>query len=86
MIATPQKYENVPLIIQDVLLGFKDLCEHIFSVKTMAGDHKKAAEKMSNIKKKVRLIFFIFQSHVTIINFNFNFTCSQECKKMVNLV
>ena len=67
-----------------MLLGYKDLCEHIFSVKTMAGDHKKAAEKMSNIKKKVRLIFFIFQSHVTIINFNF--TCSQECKKLVNLV
>ena len=38
-----------------MLLGYKELCEHIFSVKAMGADHKKAAEKMSNIKKKVRL-------------------------------
>ncbi len=42
-------------------MGYKDLCEHIFSVKTMGADHKKAAEKMSNIKKKVRLRHLVLE-------------------------
>jgi hypothetical protein len=40
---------------QDVLQGYRDLCDHVFNDKMLNSDHKKAAEKMANIKKKVRL-------------------------------
>lgn len=58
---------NLCAQFQDILHAYKDLCDHVFSDKALISDHKKAGDKMSNIKRKVRFAFVNFKQSKLVL-------------------